>query len=150
MGTITADDKDRMAEDAHANQQADEAYETYGKAVEDLIIYGEALEQESAAKKAKAYASPKLKVWLAQHDTLYDGETGWEGKLAPHGTPRHLDEQCPSVLVEFAFRAGLLSLNLGKFDKMPDSSALKRLNEFVNPPGEGKAILKVEKRDDEA
>ena len=141
----------RMVPELTDVEDGEDVKVTQRMAVDALARYAKAHEAEKTAKNEKASISAAiLKPYLKDnpHETLYDGETGYEGRLVPHGTGRHLDAKAPDGIVLWAFRAGLLNLALGKMDEMPDSPAVDTLEQFVNPGGEGEARLKVSKRDE--
>ena len=130
---------------------------TQRMAVDAMERYGRAHAAEKTAKNEKASISKAiLKPWLAanQGETLYDGESGLEARLTPHGEPRWLDtKDMTSPLAIWALEAGLLKLDLTAVDKRakgdPEfhSDAFKTFFARIHPGGEGEPRLSVSRRE---
>ena len=130
---------------------------TQRMAVDALAIYAREHANEKVARKSKEVLSKEvLKPWLAanQGETLYDGESGLEARLTPHGEPRWLDtKDMTSPLAIWALEAGLLKLDLTAVDKRakgdPEfhSDAFKTFFARIHPGGEGEPRLSVSRRE---
>ena len=170
MRMITADDESRMAEDSRQNAAAEEAAPKPLADVEDgedvkvtqqmagaaWCDYVAADKKEKAAKSTKeALSKAIIKPWLKDNptETLYDGETGLEVRLAPHSAPRWLDHKGIEVhLLMYAVQNDLLKPNLTQVDILKergdDSASFVRFTERIRPGGEAEPRLKVSKRDE--
>ena len=126
---------------------------TQRMAVDAMERYGKAHKAEKTAKNEKDSISKAiLKPYLAanQGETLYDGESGLEARLTPHGAPRWLDTNgMDAALIVWATEIGLLKLNLAAVDSLPETTALTQLKERIKPGGEGEPRLSVSRRESE-
>ena len=130
---------------------------TQRMAVAAIAAYGKAHEEEKGAKaKKQSLSNAILKPYLAanQGETLYDGESGLEARLTPHGAPRWLDTKgIEDELVLWALRQGLLKVDLAELDKMAKgkepSFAFINFNTRIRRGGEGEPRLSVSKRESE-
>ena len=136
MGTITELTDVEDGEDVKVTQRM---------AVEALAAYAHASEMIKKMTNEKASISAAiLKPYLKDnpHETLYDGESELEARLAPHSAPRWLDYEGIEVqLLMYAVQNDLLKLNLTQVDKLKergdDSAGFVRFTEHIRPGGEG-------------
>ena len=117
--------------------------------------YVAADKKEKAAKSTKeALSKAIIKPWLKDNptETLYDGETGLEVRLAPHSAPRWLDHKGIEVqLLMYAVQNDLLKPNLTQVDILKergdDSASFVRFTERIRPGGEAEPRLKVSRKE---